>query len=71
MSVMSAAITLLLPALAAVQHTAQGGDGPAGQLLRVTNEMWLLLSGVVNRETAAKAAEKNGFRLKFTIFLIR
>ncbi len=55
-SVMSAAITLLLPALAAVQHTAQGGDGPAGQLLRVTNEMWLLLSGVVNRETAEKAA---------------
>lgn len=55
---MLAAIFMLPSPLVASQPDRQNGGGPAGQLLRVTNEMWLLLSGVVNQETAENAAAR-------------
>ena len=57
-SMMLAAIFLLPSPLVAVQHDNQSEKIPAGQLLRVTNEMWLLLSKVVDRDTAEKSAAR-------------
>lgn len=57
-----AAIILLPSAFAAGTAPEQGrnpdGGAVSSKLLRVTNEMWLLLSGVMNKETADRAAEK-------------
>lgn len=57
-SMVMTAIFLPLLSFAAVRSDGQSNDGAAGQLLRVTNEMWLLLSRVTDRETAEKSAER-------------
>ncbi len=54
---MMLAAACLLPLQSAVAENSES-EGAAAQLLRVTNEMWLLLSGVVNTETAEKIAPR-------------
>ena len=57
---LSVAVTLLQPVFAASNGAKMENEGGAvaSRLLRETNEMWLLLSGVMNKETADGAAGK-------------